>query len=96
MEILFVFLIAASLGLIVRVSVPGRDRSGIVLVPAIAAGVGTLAWVAFTWLGWAWDGGVIWWVSLGLAAGVSVLAALWLGRTRAAHDDARFAELAGL
>ena len=32
--------------------------------PPIGAGVAAVVWVALTWLGWAWDGGWIWVVSL--------------------------------
>jgi len=68
MELLFVVLGGAILGLAARYSLPRRHTYGSALVPAVGAGVAAVVWVALTWLGWAWDGGWIWVVSL-VAAG---------------------------
>ncbi|GAA2236967.1 hypothetical protein N1031_11190 [Herbiconiux moechotypicola] len=89
MELLFITLGGAILGLGARYLLPGRERHGVVLVPAIGAGVAAVVWVALTWLGWAWDGGWIWVVSLVVTGLVVVAADLALGRLRAAHDEAR-------
>lgn len=94
MEILFVVLIGAAMGGIARYSIPGRERSGVMLLPAVGAASASALWVALTWAGLAWDGGLIWWLSLLGSAVLSVAAALLLGRRRTAHDEARFAELA--
>ncbi|MET0974993.1 MAG: hypothetical protein ABWX82_04935 [Leifsonia sp.] len=93
MEILFVFLGGAILGLIARYALPHRDTHGAILVPAIGAAVALIVWVSLTWLGWAWDGGWIWWVSLGAAAVVSVVSDLVIGRTRQRSDAALLASL---
>lgn len=95
MELLFVLLIGVGIGLIVRMSIPGRDRSGIALVPAVSASVACLGWVALTWLGLSWDAGLIWWITVIVATAAAIASALWLARSRAAHDEDRFRELAG-
>lgn len=77
----------AILGLVARYSLPHRSTHGSVLVPAIGTAVAMVAWVVLTWLGWAWDGGWIWWVSLGAALVVAVAADIWLGRQRVEHDQ---------
>jgi len=86
MELLFVALGGALLGLVARYALPRRLTHGSVLVPAVGTGVASLVWVALTWLGWAWDGGWIWWVSLGAAAVASVVVDVVLGRRREAAD----------
>ena len=93
MELLFVVLGGAILGAIVRYSLPGRHSYGAVILPALGAIVATVVWVGLTWLGLKWDGGWIWWVTFLAAAGVSVLAALWLPRGRQRADEHRLTEL---
>jgi uncharacterized membrane protein YeaQ/YmgE (transglycosylase-associated protein family) len=87
MEILFVFIGGAILGAIARYTLPHRDEHGAVLVPAVGAVAATIVWVALTWLGWAWDGGWIWWASL-IAAAVSAVAFDLLVGRRRVHEDA--------
>jgi peptidoglycan/LPS O-acetylase OafA/YrhL len=86
MELLFVVLGGAILGLAARYALPRRHTYGVALVPAVGAGVAAVVWVALTWLGWAWDGGWIWWVSLGASVVVAAIVDLWLGRRRTEHD----------
>lgn len=87
MELLFVALAGAVLGLAARYFLPGRSTHGSVLVPATGAAVASVVWVALTWLGWKWDGGWIWWVSLGVAVVVAVGLDLALTRRRAQSDE---------
>ncbi|TFD42645.1 hypothetical protein E3T54_04285 [Cryobacterium sp. Sr8] len=86
MELLFVALGGAILGLAARYLLPGRDFHGAVLVPAVGTIVASVVWVALTWLGWNWDGGWIWWVTLGLSATASVAVDIVLHRRRE-HAD---------
>jgi peptidoglycan/LPS O-acetylase OafA/YrhL len=86
MELLFVALGGAILGLAARYALPRRSTHGAVLIPAVGTVVAALVWVALTWLGWAWDGGWIWWVSLVAAGVVAVVADVVLGRRREAAD----------
>jgi hypothetical protein len=93
MELLFITLGGVILGLGARYLLPNRDRHGVVLIPAIGAAVSAVVWVALTWLGWAWDGGWIWVVSLVVTALVVVAADLLVGRTRKTHDEERLRSL---
>ena len=89
MELLFITLGGIILGLLARYLLPNRDRHGVVLIPAIGAAVSAVVWVGLTWLGWAWDGGWIWVVSLVVTAVVVVAADILIGRTRKTHDAER-------
>jgi hypothetical protein len=91
MELLFVVLGGAILGIAARYALPRRHAYGSALVPAIGAGVAAIVWVGLTWLGWAWDAGWIWVVSLGAAALASVASVLVIGPRRE-HDDAALFE----
>lgn len=94
MELLFVALGGAILGLIARYSLPRRHSHGAVLVPAIGTAVAAVVWVGLTWLGWAWDGGWIWVASLVAAGLASAGAALVIGPRRERADAELFERLA--
>lgn len=94
MELLFVALGGAILGLAARYSLPRRQTYGSALVPAIGTGVAAVVWVGLTWLGWPWGGGWIWVVSLAAAAVASVVAVLLIGPRREHADEALFERLA--
>ncbi|MGN6325205.1 hypothetical protein [Pseudolysinimonas sp.] len=84
MELLFVLVIAAGIGGLVRYALPGRHSYGLFLLPAVGVVVAAVVWEGLTWLGWKYDGGWIWVVALGvtLLACVAVWLAVWQGRTR--------------
>ncbi|MDJ0339317.1 hypothetical protein [Cryobacterium sp. PH31-O1] len=88
MELLFVALFGAVIGLGARYFLPGRSTQGSVLVPAIGTVAAALVWVALTWLGWNWAEGWIWWVSLGASVAASVVLNLVISRRRI-HGDQR-------
>jgi hypothetical protein len=92
-ELLFVTLIAFCIGLAARYALPGRDAYGLALVPAIAAAVTAVVWVGLTWLGWKFDGGWIWVVSLAAAAVVSLVLTLVVPRIRTANDETKLQQL---
>jgi hypothetical protein len=94
MELLFVALGGAILGLAARYLLPRRHTHGVVLVPAVGTAVAAVVWVALTWLGWAWDGGWIWVVSLAASALASVAASWFVGRARERSDAELFERLA--
>ncbi|WP_150308314.1 hypothetical protein [Planctomonas psychrotolerans] len=87
MELLFVALGGALLGMAARLAVPGRQTHGAVLVPAIGTAAAAVVWVALTWLGMAWDGGWIWLLALVCAGLSAVAAAVLIARSRERADD---------
>lgn len=93
MELLFVVLGGALIGIVPRYLLPGRDRYGFAVLPAIGAGVAAIVWAALTWLGWTFDGGWIWWVSLIAAGLVAFAAPLVIAPRRKHHDAALFERL---
>ena len=94
MELLFVALGGAILGLAARYSLPRRHTYGSALVPAIGTGVAAVVWVGLTWLGWPWDGGWIWVVSLVASGLVAAASAYVIGPRRERADAALFERLA--
>jgi hypothetical protein len=95
MELLFVILIAAGIGFVIRYVVGGRETHGILLLGSIAAIVTAVVWVALLWLGFTFDGGWIWLISL-VAGGVAALVfAFVLPRNRRTADRALLTKLSG-
>jgi len=85
-ELLFVFLGGAILGMSLRYLLRGREAHGALLLPAIGAATASVVWAALTWLGWSFDGGWIWVVSFAIA-GIAVLGTgIVLPRRRRAAD----------
>jgi len=91
MELLFVVLGGAILGLAARYSLQRRHTYGSALVPAVGAGVAAVVWVGLTWLGWPWDGAWIWVVSF-VAAGLASVASVLVIGPRREHGDAELFE----
>lgn len=93
MELLFVTVIGAALGLGVRYGVAGRETHGLLLIPAIAAAATAATWVLLLWLGFTFDGGWIWVFSLVIGPAVALAFALLLPPRRRAADDELLARL---
>ncbi|WP_374946507.1 hypothetical protein [Agreia sp.] len=93
MELLFITLTGAILGLVARYSLSHRENHGVALVPAIGAAVAAVVWVGLTWAGLSWDGGWIWVISLVVTAAVVVIADPLIGIYRERADIARFVAL---
>ena len=93
MELLFVMLGGAILGLAARYSAPHRDTNGALLVPAVGAVVAAVVWDALTWVGWKFDGGWIWVASLLAAAIAATFSSIILGRQRTRRDTELLASL---
>ena len=91
MELLFAALGGLIIGLIVRYSLPGRDRMGAILIPGTAMAAAAVIWEILTWLHMPYDGTWIWVITLGVTAIKSVLLDLWLTRRRIKHDEEAFA-----
>jgi hypothetical protein len=86
MELLFVVLGGTVLGLSVRQLLPNRETHGVVLIPAIGAGIAAVLWVGLTWIGLPWNGGLIWWITLLATLALVVVIDLEIGRRRVASD----------
>jgi len=86
MELLFATLGGAVLGLILGYAVPGRGSLGALVVPAIGASTSAAIWAALTWVGWKFNGGWIWVVSLILSALIAVFIGVLLSRHRRRGD----------
>ncbi|PFG31648.1 hypothetical protein [Paramicrobacterium agarici] len=93
MELLFVMLFGIAAGLAARYALPWRLQHGSMLVPAIGTISAAVVWLALTWLGWAWDGGWIWVVSIAASVVVSVGLDLLIGTMRNAKDAAMLTSL---
>jgi len=93
MELLFVTVLGAGIGLIARYAFPQRRTYGILLLPAIAAAVTAVVWVALLWIGLTFDGTWIWVASLGAAVAASIAIALILPRRRDEADATLLAQL---
>ncbi len=95
MELLFVTVIGAGIGLIVRYALPSRGTYGLFLLPALSAVATAIVWVALLWIGLTFDGTWIWVASLAAAVVSAVVAALVLPRRRSDADARLFSELSG-
>lgn len=95
MELLFVVLIAASSGLLVRAITRGADTYGAAVLPAVNAAVSAIIWVALLWAGLKFDGTWIWVYSLVGGALVAFVVGMVLPRRRRESDRAMLARLSG-
>jgi quaternary ammonium compound-resistance protein SugE len=94
-ELLFVALGGAILGLGAHYALPWRLERGVLVAPAAGVVVACLVWLGLTVLGWAWDGGWIWVVSLVLSGIVATVVAVVTGRARATSDEHMLVRLGG-
>ena len=93
MELLFITLAGAVIGLAGRYSLPNRHTHGAALMPAIGVIASAFLWVGLTWAGFAWNGGWIWVITLLGTAAIVVVVDLVIGRVRTTHDAKLLATL---
>jgi hypothetical protein len=86
MELLFVTLGGAIIGLGFGYLLPKHGTYGTLLLPGIGAISAAVLWEAFTWLGWKYSGGWIWVVALVGSGVVAAVVGILVGRTRARGD----------
>ncbi len=86
MELAYVTVIGAAIGALARYLLPGRRAYGMFLLPAIAAAVTSAVWVGLLWIGWSFDGGWIWVVSLASAVAASIASTILIVRYRETAD----------
>lgn len=87
MELMFVTLGGALIGIAAHYLMPGRHTQGTILVPGLGAAFSAVLWVALTWAGLAWNGGWIWWITLLATAVVTLGVGLVVGRVRTHADE---------
>jgi len=96
MELLFVVLISASVGAILRYLLRGRETYGAALLPSISAAVSAFVWVGLLWvLNWQFDGTWIWVASLLAGPIVALIVGANLPRKRREHDRELLGKLSG-
>lgn len=95
MELLYVTVIGAFIGLTMRYLLPGRDVYGLYLLPAVGAASTSAIWVALVWAGLKFDGGWIWVLALVGGGVVSIVSILLIVRTRKVGDQRRLHTLSG-
>jgi hypothetical protein len=95
MELLFVVLIAATIGLAVRALVRGNETFGMALLPAVSTVAASIVWVALLWLGWTFDGTWIWVASLVVGGLSALVLGLRIPSARRKADSDLYASLAG-
>ncbi len=95
MELLYVTVIGAFVGLALRYIVPGHDAYGLFLLPGVGAAATAAIWAALVWAGLKFDGGWIWVAALAGGGVISLVAILLIVRTRKAGDARRLHTLSG-
>lgn len=91
MELFFVTVIGACIGVIVRYVLPERSTYGLLLLPAVAAAATAITWVGLLWAAnLTFDGTWIWVAALTAAVVAPVAMALWLPGKRATEDEQLF------
>jgi hypothetical protein len=86
MELMFIALAGLIIGAAGRYALPWRHTHGVALMPAVGGVAAMVLWVALTWAGLAWDGGVIWWIALFGTGAVVAAIDLLVGRLRTRAD----------
>ncbi|MBN9606453.1 MAG: hypothetical protein J0G30_07565 [Actinomycetales bacterium] len=92
MEIIYVTVIGAGIGLVLRYLLPHRASYGLVLLPCASAAVTAAIWAGLTWLGWTPAGGWIWVAALGAALAIALVLGLVLPAQRRTADERALAE----
>jgi len=95
MELLFVTVIGAGIGLVLEFVLPKRRSYGVLLLPGVDAIVTSAVWVGLVWLGWKFDGGWIWVVALGAGGVTALVLGLVSARVREREDAHLLHELTG-
>ena len=93
MELLFVLVIAAGIGTVLRYVLPSRGTYGLFLLPGIATVVTAIVWVGLLWIGWKFDGTWIWVASLGAGFAAALATGIALPRQRVASDERKLNDL---
>jgi hypothetical protein len=93
MELVLIVTFAGLIGALVRYLTPGRDRHGLLLLPALQISAASVVWTASVWVGLAPTSIWPWLTSLGLSTAGIIWFALWLPTQRDAEDEKLLSEL---
>jgi peptidoglycan/LPS O-acetylase OafA/YrhL len=93
MEMLFAVVGGLLISLALHWALPHRQTRGAALTAGIGTAVTAVVWSGLTWLGWPFDGGWIWVVSLAAGPLVALGVALILPKRRLASDEQYFSTL---
>jgi hypothetical protein len=95
-ELLFIFLIGAAIGFLVRLVIRGRETHGGLLLGAVAAIASGIASQLCLWIfRMGYDGGWIWVISLVVGGLVSIIVAAALPQRRRVADRQLLTKLSG-
>jgi uncharacterized membrane protein YeaQ/YmgE (transglycosylase-associated protein family) len=64
MEIVFILVYGALLGLLAPYLLSGKEHFGVLLAPALALVFGFVSWTLLTWLGFKYNDYVIWTITM--------------------------------
>ncbi len=95
MELLYVTVIGAFIGLALRYIAPGRGSYGLFLLPCVGGAATAAFWAAMVWAGLKFDGGWIWVIALVGGGLVSLFAILLVVRARKLGDQRLLHTLSG-
>jgi hypothetical protein len=95
MELLFVALISIGIGFILHYALPGRDTHGSMLLGGISGSVALIVTSGLLWLGFRYDGGLIWVFSLVAGGLFALVVGLALPPRRRTTDRAMLTKLSG-
>jgi hypothetical protein len=95
MELLFVALISLGIGLIFHYALPGRDTHGSLLLGGVSGCVALIVASGLLWLGFGYDGGLIWVFSLVAGGLAALIVGLALPPRRRTTDRAMLTKLSG-
>lgn len=93
MELVLIVTFAGLIGGTLRYLIPGRDRHGMIVLPALQIAVASVLWTGSVWLGLAPDTIWPWLVSLVLSTAGTIALAIYLPKRRDRDDEELFAEL---
>ena len=95
MELLYVTVIGAFVGLALRYIAPGRGAYGLFLLPGVGGAATAAFWAAMVWAGLKFDGGWIWVIALVGGGLVSLFVIVAVVRARKLGDQRRLHTLSG-
>ena len=93
MEIVLIFTAAAIIGAAIRYLLPGRDRHGMIALPALQVGLATLLFTAAMWAGLSPQSIWTWLIALVLSTAAHIYVAIWLPGHRDRDDEKLFQTL---